>query len=118
MSLDAPNDSLAGIVAWYSIIHVPDKHLPAVFAEFHRVVRPGGLVLFAFQVGDEPRRLTEALGHAVDLEFRRRRPDDVAKLLRAAGFGVRAQLVREPERDGSETTQHAYLLVEKAVLLP
>ncbi|NUT42096.1 MAG: class I SAM-dependent methyltransferase, partial [Thermoactinospora sp.] len=34
--------SLGGIVAWYSIIHVPDERLPGVFAEFRRVLAPGG----------------------------------------------------------------------------
>ncbi len=34
--------ALSGILAWYSTIHVPTDHLPGVFAEFHRALRPGG----------------------------------------------------------------------------
>src|SRR5699024_8069110 len=34
--------SFAGLVAWYSIIHIPDAELAGVFAEAARVLRPGG----------------------------------------------------------------------------
>jgi ubiquinone/menaquinone biosynthesis C-methylase UbiE len=33
--------SVAGLLAWWSLIHVPDDEIPAVFAHFHRVLRPG-----------------------------------------------------------------------------
>ncbi len=53
-SLDLPDETLGGVLALYSIIHIPDAALPAVFAEFHRVLAPGGHVLLGFQAG--PRR--------------------------------------------------------------
>jgi ubiquinone/menaquinone biosynthesis C-methylase UbiE len=96
-ALELADGSLDGICAWYSIIHVPDGHLPAVFAEFHRVVRPGGEILLAFQVGDETGQRTEAFGHEIELTWHRRRPEHVAALLADAGLPVRATLVREPE---------------------
>ncbi|MFD8153542.1 class I SAM-dependent methyltransferase [Streptomyces sp. NPDC059720] len=52
-ALDLPDASLGGIVALYSVIHVPDDHLPAVFAGFHRVLLPGAPVLLGFQSGTE-----------------------------------------------------------------
>jgi SAM-dependent methyltransferase len=54
-AVNAADGALGGIVAWYSIIHTPPEELPVVFAEFHRVLAPGGHLLLAFQVGDEPR---------------------------------------------------------------
>jgi SAM-dependent methyltransferase len=115
LGLDRPDGSLGGILAWYSIIHVPSERLPDVFAEFHRVLAPGGHVLLAFQVGDEPLRLTEALGHTVSLDFHRRQPDRVAGLLARAGLDVRARLVREPDGTGgfTERTPQAFLLARK-----
>jgi SAM-dependent methyltransferase len=53
-AVDAADGALGGIVAWYSIIHMPPEELPVVFAEFRRVLAPGGHLLLAFQVGDEP----------------------------------------------------------------
>jgi ubiquinone/menaquinone biosynthesis C-methylase UbiE len=95
-ALDASDSSLAGLVAWYSIIHVPPAHLPAVFTEFHRVLEDGGHLLLAFQIGDDVLHLDEAFGHQVSLDFRRLRPDTVTALLDDAGFELIAQLVRAP----------------------
>ncbi|MDT4946588.1 MAG: hypothetical protein QOH14_3321, partial [Pseudonocardiales bacterium] len=62
------------------------------FAEFHRVLAPGGHALLAFQVGDERVHLERGFGHAVSLDIYRRSPDDVTDLLRAAGLVVFARL--------------------------
>jgi ubiquinone/menaquinone biosynthesis C-methylase UbiE len=85
LALDLRDGTLGGLLAWYSIIHLPRERLPEAFAEFTRVLAPGGLLLTAFQVGDEPLHLTEALGHAVSLDFHRLQPDHVAGLLSQAG---------------------------------
>jgi SAM-dependent methyltransferase len=111
-ALDRPNGALGGLVAWYSIIHIPPEELPAVFAEFHRVLVPRGHLLLAFQVGDEPLHFDEAFGHAVDLDFRRLRPDRVADLLADAGFDVLARTVREPV--GAETAEQAFVVARRS----
>lgn len=100
-ALDASDSSLAGLVAWYSIIHVPPAHLPAVFTEFHRVLEDGGHLLLAFQVGDDVLHFDEAFGHQVSLDFRRLQPDTVTVLLEDTGFDLIAQLVRAPVPAGS-----------------
>lgn len=114
LDLDADDGSVVGLCAWYSIIHVPDTHLPRVFAEFQRVLAPDGVVLLAFQVGDEPRVLTDFDGEPVNLTFIRRRPELVADLLSSSGFRVYAELVRQPD-DGLESTAQAYLIARRAV---
>jgi SAM-dependent methyltransferase len=111
-ALDRPDGALGGLVAWYSIIHIPPEELPAVFAEFHRVLVPRGHLLLAFQVGDEPLHFDEAFGHAVDLDFRRLRPDRVADLLADAGFDVLARTVREPV--GAETAEQAFVVARRS----
>ncbi|MER8105486.1 class I SAM-dependent methyltransferase [Kitasatospora sp. NPDC094016] len=103
---------LAGAVAWYSIIHTPAERLPEVFAEFARVLAPGGLLLLAFQVGDEPLRIDQPFGHPVTLDFRRQQPDRIAELVRAAGLRLISRTLREPE-EGVQPTPQAYLLARK-----
>jgi ubiquinone/menaquinone biosynthesis C-methylase UbiE len=110
-ALDVPDATLAGLMAYYSTIHIPDELLPHVFAEFSRVLAPGGHALLAFQVGDEPLRMSEAFGHEIALEFHRRRPEHVAALLGDAGLPVHAQAIREA--GPTERTPHAYLLARK-----
>lgn len=110
--LDLPDGTLSGVVAWYSIIHIPDDQLPHVFSEFHRILAPGGRLALAFQVGDEPRHFDEAFGHRVSLDFRRLSPDRVTELLDGAGFHPTAQLVREPV--GTESSRQAHILARKS----
>lgn len=50
--------------------------LPRAFAEFHRVLAPGGYVQLGFQVGDEPLRMTEAWGLEVVSRVWRERETD------------------------------------------
>ncbi|WP_431046101.1 class I SAM-dependent DNA methyltransferase [Streptomyces sp. P1-3] len=117
LALDLPDGGLGGILAWYSIIHIPWERLPEVFTEFHRVLAPGGHVLLGFQVGDEPLHLEEAFGHAISLDFHRRRPDRVAELLDQAGLTVRARTLRERDEDGDfpERTPQGFVLARKPV---
>lgn len=97
LALDLPDGALGGVLAWYSTIHVPDDRLPGAFAEFRRVLAPGGYVLLGFQVGDETVHRTEGLGHQISLDFHLRRPDQVAGLLDQAGLAVCARMLREPD---------------------
>ena len=117
LALDLPDASLGGLLAWYSVIHVPDERVPEAFAEFYRVLVPGGLVLLGFQVGDEVVHVAEARGHPVALDYRWRRPEWVAELLGQAGLVVRARLLREPDDDGDfpEREQQAFLMARKPV---
>jgi SAM-dependent methyltransferase len=109
--LDLADGSLAGALAWYSLIHLPVEALPTALAELARVLRPGGQLVLAFQAGDEPVHLRQAYGHDVRLVVHRRNPDLVATLLAEAGLHVHTQMVREPE--GREKSRQAYLLAAR-----
>jgi ubiquinone/menaquinone biosynthesis C-methylase UbiE len=111
LALPQTDETFAGVMAWYSTIHVPDDLLPKALAELARVVRPGGYLLLAFQVGDEPMHMSSALGHEVELVFHRRQPDHMASLLAEAGAPVEVRVVREA-RQGERTPQ-AFLLAQK-----
>ncbi|WP_210578067.1 class I SAM-dependent methyltransferase [Streptomyces sp. GESEQ-4] len=112
-SLDLPDETLGGIVALYSLIHVPDDHLPTTFAEFHRVLVPGGHVLLAFQTGDHDssEHLTERFGQQIALDCHWRTPETVTDHLTKAGLDARARVVREPHED--ESRPRAFLLARK-----
>jgi SAM-dependent methyltransferase len=86
--------SVAGLVVWYSLIHVPDDEIGSVFAQFRRVLRPGGPVLFGFHVGDTSRLKTEGYGgHPMNVYVHRRQPARVATWLEDSGFTVEAQMI-------------------------
>ncbi|WP_420036522.1 class I SAM-dependent methyltransferase [Streptomyces sp. cg28] len=102
--LDLPDDSLSGIVSWYSTVHTPPEVLPEIFAEFHRVLAPGGHVLVGYKIGDLIRHLDHAYGHDLSLDVYWRSPEEVEGHLEAAGLAVQARLVREPD-DMERATQ-------------
>jgi SAM-dependent methyltransferase len=110
-ALPLEDGALAALVAWYSTIHLPTERLSGVFAEFHRVLAPGGLVVLAFQAGHERVHLEQAYGHAVSVVAYRRPPDQVAELLDAAGLACSMRMVRQPDPD--EKVPQAYLLARR-----
>jgi SAM-dependent methyltransferase len=90
--------SVAALLAFWSLIHVPDDAVPLVFGQFRRVLRPGGLVLLGFHVGDGSRLKTQGYGgHPMRVQVYRRQPTQVAAWLRDAGFRVEAQLLLDPD---------------------
>jgi SAM-dependent methyltransferase len=98
--LDLADDSVAGIVAFWSVIHVPDQAMPGVFEQFRRVLRPGGPLLVGFHVGDETRHTSEGYtGLPIDVDSYQRRPSKVAGWLRDAAFTIEAELVIRPDED-------------------
>lgn len=81
--------SIAGLVAWYSLIHVPDDELSTVFDHFQRVLRPGGSLLLGFHVGDESQLKIQGYGgHPMHLYVHRRQPSRMRAWLDDAGFAV------------------------------
>ncbi|MFD5267347.1 class I SAM-dependent DNA methyltransferase [Streptomyces sp. NPDC058335] len=110
LELRHEDGSLDGVVSWYSSIHTPADRLPHLFAEFRRVLKPGGHALLAFQVGDEPKHHDRPWGHPVSLDFHRRTPERMAELLAEAGFSVRSRTVRAPEPELDEKVPQAYLV--------
>ncbi|MGW0695907.1 class I SAM-dependent DNA methyltransferase [Streptomyces sp. NBC_01643] len=89
--LDLADASMAGLVAWYSLIHVPDEEIGSVLAHFHRVLRPGGPLLLSFHVGDESRLKTQGYGgHPMNVYVHLRQPCQMTAWLNDAGFTVEA----------------------------
>ncbi|SEN73466.1 class I SAM-dependent DNA methyltransferase [Nonomuraea pusilla] len=90
--------SVAGLVAWYSLIHVPDGEVGEVFTQFRRVLRPGGPLLLGFHVGDGSRLKTQGYGgRPMKVHVHRRRPAQVATWLEDSGFTVEAQMTLSSE---------------------
>ena len=99
-NLDLADDSLVGMVAFWSVIHVPDYAIPGVFEQFRRVLRPHGLLLVGFHVGDETRHTSEGYtGRPINVDSHRRRPSTMMGWLRDAGFTIEAELVIGPDED-------------------
>lgn len=108
-SLDVEAASYGGIAAFYSIIHVPRPELVDTFREMRRVLKPGGLLLLVFHIGDHVVHLEEWWGHPVSVDFAFLRPDEVMDALEAAGFVTEEMIEREPYPDVEYRSRRAYL---------
>ena len=98
--LDLADDSVAGVLAFWSVIHVPNHSVPGVFEQFRRVLRPGGPLLVGFHVGDEARHTSEGYsGRPINVDDFRRQPDQITRWLRQAGFTIEAELIMRPDEE-------------------
>lgn len=120
LGLPLADGACAGVAALYSIIHLDPDERAAAFAEFARVLRPGGPLLLAFHVdtADHPAgtttHLTEWFGSRVDIGVHFLDPAVVAAELAAAGLTVTASVVRRPLPAAEYPSRRAYLIAQSS----
>jgi ubiquinone/menaquinone biosynthesis C-methylase UbiE len=113
LSLDLDDNSLRGIAAFYSIIHIPPSQIVRVLAELKRVLKPGGLLLVAFHVGEETLHLEELWGEKVSMDFFFFTKKEMEDHLRSAGFDIEEVIERAPYPDVEYQSKRAYMLAIK-----
>jgi SAM-dependent methyltransferase len=97
--LPLPDASITALLAFWSLIHIPDDAIPTVLDQFRRVLRPAGPLLLGFHVGAEARLKTQGYGgHPMKVHVHLRQPDQVVAWLRDAGFTVNAQMLLNPNQ--------------------
>ena len=109
-ALDLPDGSLAGVIAFYAIVHFQPEELGPVFREMRRVLAPGGLALLSVHVGEEVVHLDDLFGAPVSLDFRFHVPDRVIEALESAGFTVMERIDRQPYEGAEYPSRRCYLL--------
>ena len=102
--------ALAGIVAFYAIVHLRSDELVPPLREMHRVLAPGGLVALAFHIGADEVHVDELFGCTTSLDFFFHQPDAVIAALTAVGFALEARLDREPYPGAEHPSRRCYLL--------
>jgi len=119
LELDLEDASLAGITAFYAIVNIPAGSLPQVCREMFRVLKPAGVLLLAFHVGEEVIRPKELWGNPISMEFYHLQPDRICRLLADAGFVIDDVTEREPYAPEVEyQSRRAYILARKPVASP
>jgi SAM-dependent methyltransferase len=112
--LPVTSGSLAGIAAFYSVIHLTREQLPVASAEFARALRPGGRMLLAFHLGVTSERTTELWGHKVDFNVTLLETSEVCETLQSAGFAIEDAQERAPYAPDVEYQSHrGYILAVK-----
>jgi SAM-dependent methyltransferase len=81
--------------------------------ELWRVLRPGGILLLAFHIGDDSIHLDEWWGQKVCVDFFFFRSDEMATYLREAGFDIEEIIKREPYPDVEHQSRRAYIFARR-----
>jgi SAM-dependent methyltransferase len=95
--------SLGGIVAFYSIIHIPRPAVGEVLTEFARCIGQGGRMLISAHAGEGELHTDEFLGHAVPFAATLFAHDELSRLVIEAGFDVTDSFERSSYPDEHPT---------------
>ena len=113
LALDIPDGALAGIAAFYAIVNIPQRSLPAVFREMQRVLQPSGLLLLAFHTGNEMLHEEELWGQKISMDFFLLPATEIKLELEAAGFTIEEVVERDPYPDVEYPSRRAYIFARK-----
>ena len=115
LALDLPDASLAGISAFYAVVNLPNELLPQVFREMARVLKPDGLLLLSFHVGNETLHRDEWWDRPINMDFHFLEPPGIQRDLEAAGLAVEEVVEREPYAPEVEhQSRRAYIFARKS----
>lgn len=110
----APN-GLAGVVAFYSLIHLPRERVTNVLSGFQARLRPGGLLLIAFHIGGQIMHLDEWWGRKVSIDFLFFEIEEMKRYLTDAGFELDWVIERAPYEGVEHPSRRAYILARKQI---
>ena len=113
MALDVPDGSWAGIAAFYSIIHIPRDDIVRALSEMWRVLRPGGLLLLSFHIGDDTIHLDEWRGQKVCSDVFFFRSAEIAAYLMSVGFEIEEIIEREPYPHVEHQSRRSYIFARR-----
>lgn len=104
--VDRRDSSVAGVLAWYSLIHLDPEQLDRALAEVRRILVPGG----AFVVGFFDGPVRETFEHKVISAYRWP-VNEMAERLASAGF---VEVDRQQRQQEGERRPHAVLVARAA----
>ncbi|MDQ2975614.1 MAG: class I SAM-dependent methyltransferase [Acidobacteriota bacterium] len=106
---EVPDNSYGGIAAFYSIIHISRSSVVDALRELKRVLRPQGLLLLTFHIGQEVIHRDEWWDKPVSLDFTFFEAAEMKGYLKAAGFRLEEVIERDPYPDIEYQSRRAYI---------
>lgn len=113
LDLEFKNETIAGIVAFYAIVHFSQDQVHKAFSEIFRVLKPGGVFLFTYHIGEKKIHLDEFLGQHVEIDFMFFTTDFIFDCITDAGFDDIKIIERDPYPEAEYQSRRAYVFATK-----
>jgi SAM-dependent methyltransferase len=114
LMLGLATNSLAGIAAFYSIIHNAPEQVVFALSEMLRVLRPGGLLLLTFHLGTDVIHETDLWGYSIDLDATFFQTKEMSGYLTSAGFHIEDAIERDPYPEVEYQSRRGYIAAIKS----
>jgi ubiquinone/menaquinone biosynthesis C-methylase UbiE len=115
LDLEFENDAIAGVVAFYAIVHFTQEQVGMAFHEVFRVLQPGGIFLLTYHIGEKTIHLDEFLGKRIDIDFMFFTTDFITRCLQDVGFVKIEVIERQPYPVVEYQSRRAYVFAVKPV---
>jgi ubiquinone/menaquinone biosynthesis C-methylase UbiE len=116
LELEFENDSIAGAVAFYAIVHFTKEQAWIACREVFRVLQPGGIFLVTYHIGEETIHVEEFLGKNIDIDFMFFTTDFISSCLKKIGFEKIEIIERKPYPGVEYESRRAYVFAIKPVV--
>ena len=115
-ALEIADETFTGITGFYALVNIPRSEIVRALHELRRVLKPGGILLLAFHIGDHTLHQEEWWGAEVSLYFYFFRANEMTGYLKAADFEIDEIIEREPYPEIEQQNRRAYIFARKPVL--
>lgn len=113
LKLEFENNSISGIVSFYSIVHFAKRQVDIFFGEVFRVLKSDGIFLFTYHIGEKTIHINEFLNTRVDIDFMFFNNDFIYNCLASNGFKNIEIIEREPYLNIEYQSRRAYVFAKK-----
>jgi ubiquinone/menaquinone biosynthesis C-methylase UbiE len=113
LELEFEDDLIAGVVAFYAIVHFTEEQVEIACREVFRVLQPGGIFLLTYHIGEETIHIEEFLGKQIDIDFMFFTTDFIFNCLKKSGFEKIEVIEREPYPGVEYESRRAYVFAIK-----
>ena len=117
LKLEFENNSIAGAVAFYAIVHFTEEQVKIACREVFRVLQPGGIFLFTYHIGEETIHVEEFLGKKTDIDFMFFTTNFIYSCVKESGFEKIEIIEREPYPGVEYESRRAYVFAIKPDML-